>query len=246
MQTNYHNLVSQSVYGPVESRRYGKTLGINLLPSDSKLCQFDCVYCQLGRNEPHTRSLSFPDRNDVTRALNRFLQKNSNQHFDALVVSGNGEPTLNPHFAAITKALSKTKTQGSRLPLILFTNGLKLRHTAVTNALKHFDEVCLKWDLHPEHSNQYKHNWDESDFKFLKNQKNIVLQSCLFHAQGNEEMQHVSSWLQGILKIQPQRLDLYTLSRKTPDPKLKPWEASELEALKSTLHDHTDIPIRLN
>ncbi len=90
------------IYGPVASRRLGRSLGINLLPANCKLCSFDCVYCHYGRTQAkslHPEEDAFPSVQEVLNAVEAALQ--GGLDFDYLTFSGNGEPTLHPNFAEI-------------------------------------------------------------------------------------------------------------------------------------------------
>ena len=63
------------IFGPVQSRRLGISLGINLLPRDGKVCSFDCIYCECGFNEDHRPTLPLPSREEVATALEHKLQQ---------------------------------------------------------------------------------------------------------------------------------------------------------------------------
>ena len=91
------------IFGPVHSRRLGVSLGINLLPSDGKVCSFDCIYCECGLNAEHRPSQSLPTREEVRIALEdrlKDMQQNGSVP-DVLTFAGNGEPTAHPHFPEI-------------------------------------------------------------------------------------------------------------------------------------------------
>ena len=93
-------LFDKIVFGPVQSRRLGVSLGINLLPVDCKYCNFDCIYCECGRNgAPISKIL--PSRFDVYSALERKLvaMNHAGKFPDAITFAGNGEPTI--HYAFI-------------------------------------------------------------------------------------------------------------------------------------------------
>ena len=80
------------IFGPVQSRRLGISLGINLLPSDGKICTFDCVYCECGFNNDHRPIQPMPTRQEVATALERKLQQmqEDGQTPDVLTFAGNG------------------------------------------------------------------------------------------------------------------------------------------------------------
>ena len=91
------------IFGPVKSRRFGISLGVNLMPGDGKICTFDCVYCECGFNADFKPKQKRPSRDEVKSALESKLieMKNENQLPDVITFAGNGEPTAHPMFAGI-------------------------------------------------------------------------------------------------------------------------------------------------
>ena len=96
------------IYGPVQSRRLGRSLGVNLLPAEYKLCSFNCLYCQYGWTKnitftPGDRLKDLPSPRVVATALETALAEFSRDHktIDAISICGNGEPTLYPALAAV-------------------------------------------------------------------------------------------------------------------------------------------------
>ncbi|MGN1210019.1 MAG: radical SAM protein, partial [Duodenibacillus sp.] len=98
-------LYPSPVFGPVQSRRLGRSLGINLLPADGKLCSFDCVYCECGLNGERVPREKMPSRACVASELERTLSamRDKGETLDALTFAGNGEPTGHPEFLAIVR-----------------------------------------------------------------------------------------------------------------------------------------------
>jgi len=96
------SLETTLTYGPLFSRRLGRSLGVNVLPFDRKVCSFDCVYCHYGNTALKTLTpagVAFPAVGAILQAIETALRRYP--HVDALTFSGNGEPTLHPHFPAI-------------------------------------------------------------------------------------------------------------------------------------------------
>ncbi|MBU7582137.1 MAG: radical SAM protein [Nostoc sp. TH1S01] len=128
-----------SVYGPVKSWRYGKSLGIDPIGMVST-CSFNCVYCQLGNIQKHThqRQIFVP-----TDHILCDLQAITNwEDIDVVTLSGSGEPTLALNLAEIL-ACVKTITQR---PIIVLTNSTLLGDYKVRSALKLADIVAVKLD----------------------------------------------------------------------------------------------------
>ena len=104
-------LFDQIVYGPIHSRRLGISLGMNLMPTEAKLCTFDCVYCECGFNGKVENPV-LPTRSDVALALEQKLQALQAEGVtpDVITFSGNGEPTLHPEFRGIIEDTCATPT----------------------------------------------------------------------------------------------------------------------------------------
>lgn len=137
------------VYGPVSSRRLGRSLGINLFPN-GKLCSFHCAYCHLDTApENHARPTLLPESELLPRMveeLSRFASEAS-QTPDSLTFAGNGEPTLHPAFgAAVELAAQLCAEYLPGTPMSLFTDGMHLSRASVSRAAERFGRVFLKLD----------------------------------------------------------------------------------------------------
>ena len=99
MTSLFHDII----FGPVHSRRLGLSLGVNLLPTESKLCSFDCIYCECGWNAEHPGARRFNTREDVRTQLATTLRRMvaDGTPPDVITFAGNGEPTLHPEFEAV-------------------------------------------------------------------------------------------------------------------------------------------------
>ena len=95
------------VFGPIFSRRLGSSLGVNVLPSKGKLCNFDCIYCECGWNKDGIAERRFPLLSDVEAALEDKMAKVSSEGIpvDSITFSGNGEPTMHPDFPKTVSVL---------------------------------------------------------------------------------------------------------------------------------------------
>ena len=137
------------VFGPVKSRRLGKSLGVNLLPVDGKLCSFDCIYCECGLNDEHRPKLKMPSREEVREALEKRLaaMREADDLPEAITYSGNGEPTSHPDFLAIVKDTRALRDQYCpQAKVCLLTNATHLNRDDVFEAVKLIDRPCLKLD----------------------------------------------------------------------------------------------------
>jgi wyosine [tRNA(Phe)-imidazoG37] synthetase (radical SAM superfamily) len=126
------------VFGPVPSRRLGRSLGVDLVPY--KTCSYDCLYCQIGRTTAHTleRSEHVP-LEDVLAEVRRKLSAGARP--DYVTVSGSGEPTL---YSRLGELIAGLKQLG--VPVAVLTNGSLLWREDVASAVAAADLVCPSLD----------------------------------------------------------------------------------------------------
>ncbi|NIA14247.1 MAG: radical SAM protein [Nitrospiraceae bacterium] len=141
------------IYGPVRSRRLGRSLGINLLPASAKFCNYDCVYCFFGPTSvspKQRRDSSCPKMGDIRAAVDSVVQRVQRQELkvDFFTFSGNGEPTLHPEFAGVTHyVLEKLSSLSPAPQTAIFTNGTLLGRTAIRRAISRIDQAIVKIDI---------------------------------------------------------------------------------------------------
>ena len=130
-----------TVYGPVLSWRFGKSLGIDPIFSSST-CSFNCIYCQLGNIQNVTTELkNYVETNKVISDIKTFLEKKID--FDVLTFSGSGEPTLALNLGEMAQIIKKIIPEK---PLLILTNATQLHLPMVQQNLQLFDRVIVKLD----------------------------------------------------------------------------------------------------
>lgn len=129
-----HQRKYQYVFGPVASRRFGRSLGVDIIPF--KTCTYDCIFCQLGRTTNRTvqKDAHVPSRL-VLEEVRRKLQEGARP--DHITFSGSGEPTLNENLGSLIKEVKKL----SDVPVVVLTNGSLLSRAEVREELKSADIV---------------------------------------------------------------------------------------------------------
>jgi wyosine [tRNA(Phe)-imidazoG37] synthetase (radical SAM superfamily) len=136
------------VYGPVPSRRLGRSLGIDLVPY--KTCTYDCVYCHLGRTTNRTvERKEYVAVDDVLEELERKLDAGPAP--DYISLAGSGEPTLNLHIGALIDRIKDL----TRIPVAVLTNGSLLWIPEVRDSLMNADLVIPSLDAGDEGLFQY-------------------------------------------------------------------------------------------
>jgi len=130
------------LFGPVPSRRLGRSLGVDLTPF--KTCTFDCVFCQLGRTTRKTiKRKEYVLVKDVKAELSRWVK--SGGKTDYITLSGSGEPTLHSHFGEVLRFI-REKTP---FPAVLLSNGTLFWQPAVRKSACQANIVKLSlsaWD----------------------------------------------------------------------------------------------------
>lgn len=142
-------IYSSPIFGPVQSRRLGVSLGINLLPADGKVCSFDCIYCECGYNADHRPHLALPTREQVREALEAKLldMQERGPRPDVLTFAGNGEPTVHPQFADIAADVAALRDKYfPEAKLSILSNATRINRQEVRQALLLFDNPILKLD----------------------------------------------------------------------------------------------------
>lgn len=145
-QANMHNF--KHLYGPVPSRRLGRSLGLDLVPY--KFCSHDCIYCQLGRTTLKTieRKPYIPSES-ILEEISKKLKEI--QKPDFITLSGSGEPTLNSEIGHLIKSIKKI----TDVPVAVLTNGSLLWMEDVREDLMEADLVIPSLDAGNESSFQY-------------------------------------------------------------------------------------------
>ena len=219
------------IFGPVQSRRLGISLGINLLPADGKVCSFDCIYCECGFNE------------EVAKALERKLQQmqEDGQMPDVLTFAGNGEPTCHPHFAEIIDDTIRLRDHYCpKAKVSVLSNSTMIHRSDVHDALMRVDNNILKLDTvdidfirlvdHP--NGTYDVNAIVERMKAFDG--HLIIQTMFLKGPGidNTTDRYVAPWLEAVKAIRPQQVMIYTIDRETPDQSLRKATHDELDAIR--------------
>ncbi|MBW1675017.1 MAG: radical SAM protein [Deltaproteobacteria bacterium] len=136
-------MMKHFVYGPVPSRRLGRSLGVDLVPY--KVCSYDCIYCQLGRTKEKT--IERKPYIAVERILEQLCQKlKEGARADYITVAGSGEPTLNSQTGALIHDIKKH----TEIPVAVLTNGSLLGDSEVRESIMEADVVLPSLDAHDQ------------------------------------------------------------------------------------------------
>lgn len=254
------SLFGDMIFGPVKSRRLGRSLGVNLLPVDGKLCNFDCIYCECGWTDRPDKPLRFNGREAIASALEARLHAMSEagEKLDVITFAGNGEPTMHPHFAEIvddTVALRDRFFPSAGVAVL--SNATMIGRDSVRKALEKVDRAILKIDsAFPEtirivNGPRFDYSLDKVIEWMNRFKGDIVVQTMFLRGEkdgaviDNTTDEEVSAWLDVLDRVKPSQVMIYSIDRDTPYDRLVKVEGDELERIAEKVRtrgyrcDHT-------
>ena len=243
-----------TVFGPIFSRRLGSSLGINLLPQQGKLCNFDCIYCECGWNRDGRGDSVLPTAEDVRKALTLKLEecRAAGTPIDSITFSGDGEPTLNPDFPAIidlTLALRDRFYPEAKVSVL--SNATMTWKEGVFQALRKVDNPILKLDAPTDRAarlvNQPMGRYHVEDIvrDLERFEGNFLLQTMFLKGDGFATEDWVDGWMEIVRRLRPRTVMVYTIDRETPQQGLRKYTVAQMRSLVQPLIDEGfDIQIK--
>lgn len=224
------------LYGPVPSRRLGRSLGIDLVPH--KICTYDCIYCQIGKTTHKTLlRKEYAPAQEVLEEVHRFL-KAENAPVDFLSLSGSGEPTLHANIGLVIKELKELAS----LPVAVITNGSLLFLEEVQQDLLKADVVLPSLDaVSPETFLKINRplvgfsveKVIEGLVQFRKIYRGKIWLEILFCRDVNDHPAELNRMREAILQIQPDQIHLNTVVRPPSETWAVPLSREEMERIRA-------------
>ena len=250
-----YSLQTGIVYGPVRSRRFGRSLGINLSPCGRKLCSFDCVYCHYGATERLTTNLSkladeLPSAELVLDVVEGALR--SAEQLEAVTFSGNGEPTLHPEFPAIARGVAELVERWQpEARTVLLSNSSGLSRREVHDALAAIDLPVLKLDAgtretflvvnRPARGVRFEEIVDE-----LSTLSRITLQTLLIDGEpGNTSPHELGAYFELVRWIAPVGVQLYSTDRPVSKLSTRRVAVERLLEIAAQGQQRAGVPFRV-
>ncbi|MFA5501486.1 MAG: radical SAM protein [Sulfurovaceae bacterium] len=235
--------MSNIIFGPLLSRRFGKSLGIDLSPN-KKQCNFDCLYCELKPAKTVDKYNDVISVADIMTALQDALLQHKD--IDVITVTANGEPTLYPYLGELIDEIDKIKND--KITLIL-SNGSTIGDPKVREALMKFDMVKLSLDCATDKCLKKLDRAHKGisvtdimqgmlDFKAQYNKPLII--EALFVKSINDSLEHVEALNKFLTILKPTRVDIGTIDRP-PAYKVEPLSSEELLEIAS--HFDASLPV---
>lgn len=248
MTTDNTILFDKIVFGPLKSRRLGLSLGINLLPTESKFCNFNCIYCECGWTPQHAK-VKFNPAKEIHRELEAAMLRLKKEGItpDTITFAGNGEPTLHPEFDKImdeTIVLRNVHFPNAKIAVL--TNATMLNIKKVVEALKLADLRILKLDAGTDELfykidqpvTKRSLRWIVDHLHCFKG--DLIVQTMFLKGEvngvylDNTSEEELKEWLKLIGEIHPETVMLYSLDRASPATHLEkiPFEKLKEIALR--------------
>lgn len=218
----------KTVYGPVPSWRFGRSLGVDPICSREKICSFDCCYCQLGASPILTK-----ERKEYASYAQvcKDLEAANKSTTDVITFSGTGEPTLNTRLGDMIVFAKKFG-----FPVVVLTNASLIHLKEVRDALSNADVVSVKLDA-PNESLFQEINRPAPGIHFdsilggiraFRKEFNGKFALQMMFVDANKEAAPEMAALARTLG--PDEVELDTPLRPSPVPPISPEEMEKVEA----------------
>ncbi|HED5095361.1 TPA: radical SAM protein [Campylobacter jejuni] len=230
------------LFGPVSSRRFGRSLGIDLSPS-KKQCNFDCVYCELDPKKAQEKQDEIISIDKIISEVKAMLEKNI--EFDFLTLTANGEPSLYPHLNELILSL---RSIAKDKKLLILSNGTAVLDEDKFNALLKLDVVKFSLDsavtktfyrIDRALKNIDLEKMIEKMADFRARFNGDLIMEILVVKDLNDNEEEFKALNQALKKIMPLRVDLSTIDRPPTYAVKKVSEEKLLELSK--LIDSTPV-----
>jgi wyosine [tRNA(Phe)-imidazoG37] synthetase (radical SAM superfamily) len=225
--TNDFPLQSGTVYGPIHSRRFGHSLGINPLPVSYKFCDFDCVYCQYGWTpRPGSEAKKTNERLKSASVLlseieTSFLKMQAKKTpVDVITIAGNGEPTLHPEFLTLARGLKALRDKHfPDVRIGILSDSSQAHRPEIKEALELLDDRCMKLDAGDletiQEVNRPVGGFDlKRTIDALCALGKITIQALFVEGSYvNTREEQISNWVSAVARVAPASVQVYTVDR---------------------------------
>lgn len=238
------------IFGPVNSRRFGESLGVDLSPQ-VKQCNYDCLYCELEGAKTQEKMIEVLQTDEIIKATTLALKKFPNTK--CLTITANGEPTLYPHLYELMLRLEEIKGDAKTL---LLTNGSMLWDGAIARACVLFDKVKFSLDaISPKifaridraHSSVDLERILKGIYDFKRDFGGELYAEILFVEGINDTLDEVKKMAKYLMPLFVKRLDLNTVDRP-PAHKANRVDLEKLNLFQSIFTEYgipTFLPVRV-
>lgn len=239
-------LYDSIIFGPIQSRRLGVSLGVNLLALNKKICSFDCVYCECGFTQNDVQG-RFAEKKVVIENLESVLKEmlQNEKHLDVITFAGNGEPTLHPNFDEIIDATILLRNHYfPKAKISVLSNATTLNKESVIKALSKVDNNILKLDSGLVETIKLIDQPTSSNFSLdtvingmLRFNSDFIMQTMFLKGDfngmriDNTTENEVNAWLEIVKITHPKQIMIYSIDRDTPVKTLEKVSKQELSEI---------------
>ena len=244
-------VIQDPVFGPCESRRFGKSLGVNPLPAGSRLCNFDCIYCECATGSwPMQWNLQpqFPTAAQIRQGVIAVAGKMAPDELDSITIAGNGEPTLSPELDAIVDVIAEARDHDwPQARTVILTNGTMGHKKTVRAAVAKLDQRIVKldagtnWMLEQLNRPAMKLSITEL-LRRISMIPEIIIQSMFVHGPVDNTGPHdIEEWCSWLSQLAPLSIQIYSLARIPAKSWVRPVQRGELEAIAAYIQSTVGI-----
>lgn len=232
------------IFGPIPSRRFGMSLGIDLSPT-SKQCNFDCLYCELAYAKTVSKQTQIISVEEIISQLKDALKNHPN--IDVITFTANGEPSLYPHLEELIDQVDKIKGD---IKTLILSNGANIYHKDIQKVLSKIDIVKLSLDCTSQKCFKKLDRVNSSvdcskivdgmvEFRALHKKQLII--EILFVKNLNDNDTEIKQLYEALQRVQPNRIDIGTIDR----PPAYDVEAISYEKLVSIANIFSNLPVTI-
>ncbi|MBM4278307.1 MAG: radical SAM protein [Deltaproteobacteria bacterium] len=232
------------LYGPVPSRRLGRSLGIDLVPY--KICTYNCIYCQIGKTTRKTLTREeYAPVTDILDEVDLFLKEETSS-IDYLSLAGSGEPTLHSKIRTVIERIKKITS----IPVAVITNGSLLYLEEVGQDLLEADVVLPSLDAVSQEAFSKINRPKEGLFaekvvegleKFRKIYKGQIWLEILFCRGVNDGQDELSAIKEAVERIRPDKIHLNTVVRPPSEQWALPLDEAEMKRIRDFFGENAEI-----
>jgi wyosine [tRNA(Phe)-imidazoG37] synthetase (radical SAM superfamily) len=227
------------IFGPIPSRRFGMSLGIDLSPT-SKQCNFDCLYCELDKAKTVSKQTEIIEVEDIISQLKIALKNHKN--IVVITFTANGEPSLYPKLSQLVDEVDKIK---GNIKTLILSNGANIYHQDIQQTLSKIDIVKLSLDCVSDTCFKKLDRVDKSIecskivdgmVEFRKIYKKQFITETLFVKTLNDTKKEIEGIYKALKTINPDRVDIGTIDRP-PAYDVKPVSYEELLSIANSFQN---------
>ena len=231
------------LFGPVPSRRLGRSLGVDSIPR--KTCPFDCIYCEVGPTSNQTETRLDYEAEAIVAELSAFLTGGAPE-LDFITLAGSGEPTLNLALGSIIRRLKEL----TAIPVAVLTNGALLHLPEVRRELKYADLVLPSLDAAREQAfknvNRPLPGYPLSRLlqgleTFRREYPGPIWLEVLLLKGLNDSEEDLEALRQALRTLAPDKVQLNTMVRPGRSGQAQPLSFEALAAIASTLEGEVEV-----